>query len=366
MLILNNEEVESLLSVEVSLRHLEKAYKDLFEGRAVNRPRSDLFLPSMTATGVYAFKSMEAALIDPPVAALRLNSDFIQWEEHGGRVIKKKIPKAPGGKWVGLILLFSAETGEPLAIFPDGVVQRWRVAATSALAARYLAREDARVLGILGSGWQAGAHVPMMCGVRKIRKVKVYSPTKANRDAFAEEMEKKVRLPVESMELPEQAADGADILVAATNSITKVIPPEWLRPGVHVTCVKDSELGDQTIRKADRLVIHSRKFAPDNYIAGLGDEKIEAHDPVDFIKKGEGKPPLPPSVPFWAAASELKDLIGGKVAGRKSANEITCFVNNIGLGLQFAALGWSVYAEARSKRIGREIPTDWFLESVHP
>lgn len=365
MLILTNEEIESLLSVETSLRYLARAYKGLADGSAVNRPRTDLYLPSTTSGGVYVFKSMEGGLTDPPVVALRLNSDVIHWEERPGRTLKEKMARAPGGKWVGLILLFSAETGEPLAIFPDGVMQRWRVAGTSALAARYLAREDSRVLGLFGSGWQAGAHVPMMCGVRKIKEIRLYSPTKAHREAFAEEMEKKVRVPVEVMESPEEVAQGADILVAATNAITRVIQPEWVRPGVHVTCVKDCELGEETIRKADRVVIHSRKFAPENYIAGLGDEKIEAHDPIDFLKRGE-RPASALRSPFWANAPELKEVIAGRASGRGSDEEVTCFINNIGLGLQFAALGSAVYAEARSKGVGREIPTDWFLESVHP
>lgn len=363
---MNNDEIESLLSVELSLRHLEKAYKEWAEGRAINRPRTDLYLPSARATGVYVFKSMEAGLLDPPVAALRLNSDVIQWQDRGGRTIKDKIPNTPGGKWVGLILLFSAATGEPLAIFPDGVIQRVRVAGTSALAARHLARPDAKILGIFGSGWQAGAHLPAMCAVREIRQIKIYSPTKANRDTFAEEMEKKVRVHVEAVESPEEVAASTDILVAATNAITRVIEPEWIRPGMHFTCVKDCELGEETIRKADRLVIHSRKFAPENYIAGLGDEKVEAHDPLEFLKKSVERAPSRPKAPFWVASPELKDVIAAKVPGRRSGDEITCFINNIGIGLQFAALGAAVYSEAKAKGIGREIPTDWFLESVHP
>ena len=365
MLILNNDEIDSLLSVEITLRVLEKAYRELAAGRAANRPRTDLYLPSTTENGVYAFKSMEAGLVDPPVAALRLNSEVIRWSERGGRTIQEKAPLAPGGKWVGLILLFSAQTGEPLAIMPDGVIQRLRVAASSALAARYLARRDARVLGILGSGWQAGAHVPAMCAVREIKKVRIYSPTESHRELFAAEMAKKVASEVEAVADPEAAARGADILVAATNSISRVVPPAWVRPGVHLTCVKDSELGEETIRKAERVVIHSRKFAPENYVAGL-DGKIEAHDPLECLSGGEAPPPAPPRAPFWVSNPELKDLIGGKVSGRGAPDEITCFVNNIGLGLQFAALGAAVWAEAGAKGIGREIPTEWFLESVHP
>ena len=366
MLILNNEEIEALLSVEQALRWMEKAYREQAEGKAVNRPRTDLYLPSASEGGVYVFKSMEGGLQESRVVALRLNSDVIRWEERQGRVVKEKMPVAPGKKWVGLILLFSAETGEPLAVFPDGVVQRFRVAVTSALAAREMARQDASVLGIFGSGWQAGAHVPAMCAVRKMSRVQVYSPTETHRKAFAREMEKEVGLPVISMERPEDAARGADILVAATNAISRVIPPEWVRPGIHFTCVKDCELGEETIRKADRLAIHARNFAPENYIAGFGDQRITAHDPVDYLRAGKGSAPSAPQLPFWLSAPELKDIIGGKVKGRESPQEATCFINNIGLGIQFAAIGNVVYAEARAKGIGREIPTDWFLESVHP
>lgn len=366
MLILNNEEIDSLLSIKHALGWMEKAYREHADGKAVNRPRTDMYLPSTAEGGVYVFKTMEGGLQESRVVALRLNSDVIRWEEREGRVVKHKVPLAPGKKWVGLILLFSAATGEPLAIFPDGVIQRLRVAISSALAAREMAREDAAVLGIYGAGWQAGAHVPAMCAVRRISRVQVYSPTEAHRKAFADEMEQKVGVPVKAVARPQDAARDADILVAATNAITLVIRPEWVRPGIHFTCVKDCELGEETIRKADRLAIHTRNFAPENYIAGYGDQRITAHDPLDYLKAGKGSAPSPPKPPFWLSAPELKDIIAGKAKGRGSAEESTCFINNIGLGLQFAAFGNAVYVEARAKGIGREIPTDWFLESVHP
>jgi len=284
MLILSNEDIETLVTVKGCIPLLEKAYKGQAAGRAVNRPRTDLYLPSTTESGVYVFKSMEGGLVDSKVVALRLNSDVIHWEDRGGRIVKDKMPVASGARWVGLILLFSAETGEPLAIFPDGVIQSMRVAATSALAARHMACRNASVLGIFGSGWQAAAHVPAMCAVRGIKKIKAYSPTKANREKFAQEMEERVGLEVNAVEKPEEAVEDSDILVAATNAITRVIHPEWLKPGVHFTCVKISELGDETIRKADRIVVHSRRLAPDNYIAGHGDERIEGHDPLEHLR----------------------------------------------------------------------------------
>mgnify|MGYP003694116745 CR=1 FL=1 len=70
--------------------------------------------------------------------------------------------------------------------------------------------------------------------------------------------------------------------------------------------------------------------------------------------------------PFWLAAPELRELVSGKVPGRATVEETTCFLNNLGIGLQFAAVGAAVYAAAKSRGAGHEIPTDWFLETVHP
>ena len=366
MMILNNDEVSTVLSMENCLRHLEAAYKDLADGAAVNRPRSDLYLPTTTSGGVYCFKTMEGGLTREKVVALRLNSDVIKWEEKGGRIIKEKVPAAPGNKWVGLVLLFSAETGEPLAIFPDGIIQGIRVAASSGLAARLLAREDTAVVGILGSGWQARAHAKAMCAVRSIQKILVHSPTKANRENFAAEVEKELGVSVNAVASGQAVADAADILVAATNSVSRVVPPEWLKPGMHVTCVKITELGEESLAKADRLVIHTRKWAPDNYITGFNDEKVEGHDPIDLLTEGAKGSSFTPKQPFWLGAPELKDLVAGKLPGRQSPEEITCFNNNIGLGIQFAALGKAIFDEAKANGLGRESPTDWFLETVHP
>jgi ornithine cyclodeaminase/alanine dehydrogenase-like protein (mu-crystallin family) len=309
---------------------------------------------------------MEGGLTREKVVALRLNSDVIKWEEKGGRVVKDKVPAAPGNKWVGLVMLFSAETGEPLAIFPDGVIQGIRVAASSALAARFLAREDAEILGILGSGWQARAHAKAMCAVRRIKKILVHSPTKANREKFALEVEKELGVSVDAAVSGEAVSDRADILVAATNSVSRVVPPDWLKPGMHVTCVKITELGEETLRRFDRLVIHTRKWAPDNYITGFNDERVEAHDPIDLLTEGGKASAAAPKEPFWLDAPGLKDVVAGKLPGRQRPNETTCFNNNIGLGIQFAALGKVIFDDAKAKGLGREIPTDWFLETVHP
>lgn len=367
MLILSNEEIDSFLTIDACIDALERAYRSWDKGTAINRPRTDLVMPSATESGVYAFKSMEAGLYDPPIVAMRINSDIIRWNRQDNRVVKTKIPSAPGEKYVGLVMLFSTVTGEPLAIFPDGVVQRMRVASSSALAARYLARPDASTLALFGSGWQAGSHLPAMCAVRPIKQINVFSPTRPNREAFVKEMQAKVDAEVRAVESPEEAIQNADIIAATTNSLTRVVSADWVKPGLHLTCVRVPELGDETIRRVDRLVIHAHQHAPKNYIAGFGEEGIEAHDAIDVIGKGPARAhEINVEHPFWLSAPELKDLVTGRASGRASEGEVTCFLNNIGIGLQFAAVGAAVFHQAKANGVGREIPTDWFLETVHP
>jgi alanine dehydrogenase len=367
MLILSNEEIESFLTIDACIDALERAYRSWDKGTAINRPRTDLVMPSPTESGVYAFKSMEAGLYDPPIVAMRINSDIIRWNQQGSRVIKTKIPSAPGDKYVGLVMLFSTVTSEPLAIFPDGVVQRMRVASSSALAARYLARADASTLALFGSGWQAGSHLPAMCAVRPIKRINVFSPTRPNREAFVKDMQAKVDAEVRAVESPEEAIQNADIIAATTNSLTRVVSADWVKPGLHLTCVRVPELGDDTIRRVDRLVIHARQHAPKNYIAGYGEEGIEAHDAIDVLKKGPAHAhEVKVEHPFWLSAPVLTELVTGAAQGRIDAEESTCFLNNIGIGLQFAAVGAAVFQQAKANGVGREIPTDWFLESVHP
>ena len=122
------------------------------------------------------------------VGAVRINSDIVTWPKRGNNIRREKVPAAPGNRYVGLVLLFSTENGEPLAIFPDGVMQRMRVGAANGLGAKYLARKDAKTVGILGSGWQAGAQLMAVCAVRDIETIRCFSPNAANREAFSRQM----------------------------------------------------------------------------------------------------------------------------------------------------------------------------------
>ena len=358
MLILSNEDIEKILPVGTCLEVLEEAYRDLGNGMAATVPRYDVFSPTHP-NEFYEYKTMSGVLPNRRVAALRLNSSVVKWYEKAGGVRKDKLPVAGGDKFVGLVMLFSTETGEPLAIFPDGYVQKLRVAGASAIAARYLARKDARVMALLGAGWQASAHLVTLSMVRDLKKVKVFSPTPETRRRFVEEWGGKVAAEVVEAESAEHAMDGADIITAATNSISALFPGEWLQPGVHVSCVKPCELDATTYKRADPLIIHWTEAKPFQIAIGIDRQSIPD------VTDGWKHPITREDSAIWDFPT-LSQLVNGENPGRVKDDAITCFCNNVGLGLQFAAVGSEVLARAREARVGREIPTEWFLESVHP
>ncbi len=366
-LVLSNDEIADLLAMPECLARLEDTYRDVGERRAINRLRSDLYGPGDQPCERYVFKSMDGLLPRYGVAALRLNSDVIRWEAGPSGIRKDKQPVGPGGTWVGLVLLFSMRTGEPLALLPDGVIQRMRVGATNGLAARFLAPPDARVYALLGSGWQAGAQAMAMAAVRPLREIRVYSPTRANRERFAAEMTDRLGIEVRAVESARAAVAGADIVGSATNSITPVLEADWLEPHAHVSCVKELELDYALLERCALVVVHTRHGRPANYLVGHDDEPIYAHDPEEALggSVGEQRRARPASRIDLARQPDLGELVSGQVAP-PAPGQMTCFVNAAGFGVQFAALGWLAYERARERGIGREIPTEWLVQSVHP
>jgi ornithine cyclodeaminase/alanine dehydrogenase-like protein (mu-crystallin family) len=358
-LVLNNEEIVRLLPMELAIEALEPAYCDLAGGEAISPARRDLLvpLPGPEKT-VYEFKSMPSLYPRKAVAAWRVNSDFLSWQNRAGTVRREKVPKAPGGRYVGLVFLFSMKTGELISIFPDGEIQRIRVGAANAIAAKRLARPEASTIGLLGSGFQAGAQLQGMRAVRPIRYVRVFSPNPEHRNDFAREWTEKLRMPVEPVASGREAVEGADIVIAATNSAQPVFDSEWLRPGMFVTSIRPYELDRLTLERCDVIVIHSRESEPHSFVSGGNRHAVPELAGGGAKAKG--------GVIDWIEHAELGEMLLGKAPSRSDPKQITCFVNTIGLGLQFAACGAAVYECAREQGLGRELPREWFTEDEHP
>jgi alanine dehydrogenase len=355
-LILSNDDVDKLLTMPECIEVLEEAYVELAEGRGITRTRSDCITPTAMPGAVYGLKSMDGVCPKLGVGAVRINSDIVRFPKRGNTVVREKVPAAPGNRWCGLVLLFSVDNGEPLAIMPDGVMQRMRVGATNGLGIKYLARKNARSVGILGSGWQAGAQLMAACAVRDINLIRCFSPNREHREAFAKQMSESLGVEVMPVEQPEEAIAGADIAMCASSSLDNIFFAPWVETGMHLTSIKRPEIEMNALRRADRIVIHNNDEKPIHVLTRDLADAEKAKDQgwnsvgdLDFAK-------LP----------TLPDLIVGRAEGRQSDREVTCFLNNIGLGYQFAAAGAAVIRKARAGGFGHELPTDWFTEDVHP
>jgi ornithine cyclodeaminase/alanine dehydrogenase-like protein (mu-crystallin family) len=356
--VLNNAEVESLLDMRACLEAMEDAYRDLGLNQAINRPRSHTYFPTQSKRWPgfnYRFKSQEGGIEKYGVWALRITSDMAGFAMLPGGVKRRKLmPAAAGTRYVGLIYLFSMETTEPLAIIQDSFIQKLRVGATSGIGVKYLAREDSHVLGLFGSGWQAGAHLEAILLTRDIHEVRVYSPTPEHRRQFAEEMAKKFSIDIRAVERSDEAVRGCDIVMAATATVDSVFDGHLLEPGMHVGSIvasdktqKRRELDDEAIAKCDVVVVTSREQA-------VYDEQPDIYGAV---QKG---------ILTWEKIAELSELLSGKAVGRTDRSQITLFNNNVGMGIQFAALGAKVLELAEKSGLGTKIPLDWFLEETSP
>lgn len=355
-LILSNADVESLLTMPDCIAVLEDAYRELSEGRGTNRVRSDSLVPTSHQDALYSLKSMDGVVPKLGVGAVRIDSDIVTYPKQGNNFRRVKVPAAPNDRYVGLVLLFSTENGEPLAILPDGAMQRMRVGAANGLGVKYLARENAKSIGILGSGWQAGTQLLAACAVRDIETIRCFSPNRAHCEAFAQEMSEVLGIAVEPVAQSEDAVIGVDIVMCATNSIDNVFFARWMQPGIHLSSIKRPEIESEAIKRADRLVIHTRDSMPLHVTTkGLA---------VPEKAKNKGWE-LGQGINFDTAPT-LPDLIAGKVHGRQSDDDITCFINNLGMGYQFAAAGSVVYRKAKEQGVGHDLPTDWFTQDVHP
>ncbi len=352
MLILNNHDVQKALDRDECLAICEDAYRELGLSRAVNRPTTQSYLPHSMASSTYSFKSVEGGIAKFNVMALRICSDIVREEETSGTLRLNKLPLAPGGKFVGMVQLFSIETGEPLAIMPDGLIQQARVAITSALGVKYLAREDSATLALIGTGDQARAHLRSLITVRPISVVRVFSPNPVHRKEFVKTMGAECGIDLQEVSSVEEAVKNCDIICTATNASKSIITGTMIESGMHYNAIREFEVEESVFTRCDVVAIHTRFGGVIHYLPP-GQE-----DDFPGVRREKDRD--------WGQFPEITDLVAGHGPTRINDNQTTFFLNNIGTGMQFAAVGYSVYFGCLKMGLGHEVPTDWFLQDIKP
>ena len=363
-LILNNDDVKSVLTMDVTMRALEKAYQQIARREAVCRPRIDIQIPTNDPHKMYQWGTMEGGSLSG-YFAIRMKSDVVYEREYEGARTQEKYCVKPG-QFCGLILLTSIQNGEPLALINDGYLQHMRVGADSAIGAKYMARADAEVVGMIGSGGMARSHAEAFLLARKIKKIQVYSPTKANREKYALEMSEKHGIEAVAVDRPEDVYKGADIVAGCTDSAVAVVFGRFLEEGTHVTCI-GGKPDAETLKRIDvslRLGTAPAPWGlpelllPDEHITYAA---MPERDAGFQMKRAGGRGHgviAEDRMVFFA------DLLSGKRKGRTSPRQITYSERGNVQGAQFFAVAGRVYELAKERGLGKEIPTEWFLQDI--
>jgi ornithine cyclodeaminase/alanine dehydrogenase len=313
-LYLTEQDVTQLLTMRETLDAVESVFKAQAAGEAANEPRR-----RVRAKGS-VLMTMSGAV-----------------ESLGMFGLKSYTVSRGGARFY--VSLFDAASGELLAFIEADKLGQMRTGAASGVATKYLARKDAKSIGIYGTGWQAQSQLEAVCAVRGIERVRVYSRKADNRERFCREMG--VRLSgvnLAPVETPADAAD-ADILITITNSREPVLLGDWLKPGVHINAaggnsVLRSEVDDQAVRRADFIAVDS-----------LDQSRIESGEFVNAVEKG---------LLVWERVREIRHVIGGAMPGRTSERDITLF-KSLGIAIEDVAAAAIVYRNAKERNAGREL-----------
>jgi alanine dehydrogenase len=364
-LIINNDDVAKVLTMETTLAALEESYLQLAARTAVCRPRIDIRIPTSDPAKNYQWGTMEGGST-AGYFAIRMKSDVIYETRYNGVTTQEKYCMRPG-LYCGLILLTSIHNGEFLAFINDGHLQHMRVAGDGGIGVKYMANQDAEVVGMLGSGGMARTHMQAFTRVRTIKKLQVYSPTKENREAFGREMAAKYNIEVEVCERPQDIYKGAQIVAALTDSAVPVIDGALLEKGAHIVNIGGSGKPDaDCLARVDVYLRFGDAPAPvGRPELGVEDEFLAWEARPDIHKHGDGRRARRAHGAAVAGRRvSLADLAEGKVKGRTSRDEITYSERGNLQGAQFFAVAGKVYELAKQAGLGREIPTEWFLQDI--
>ncbi|MEO8136464.1 MAG: ornithine cyclodeaminase family protein [Betaproteobacteria bacterium] len=314
-LFLREEDVKQLLTMPLALDRVTAAFRYLGTGEGIDLPRERIRLP---------FVSQQ--LMQAGVPALNV----IGYKHYTNSRDATRF----------LIYIYNAERGHLDAVIEGNMLGMMRTGAASGVATRYLARPDAGVVGIFGTGWQAVGQLRAIALVRTLRQVKVFGRNPERMANFCERMRTELGVPVEPAATPEATVRGSDIVVTITSSSVPLFKAEHLDPGVHINAAGANslvrrELDEGTLVRASMVVV-------DSVPAALR----EAGDLLPLLEKGRL---------HTRQLIELGAIVAGNAVGRATPTQITVFESQ-GLAIQDLVVGAALVELARARGLGTELP----------
>jgi ornithine cyclodeaminase/alanine dehydrogenase-like protein (mu-crystallin family) len=347
-LIITDDDVKRLLPMPDCIEAMRVAFRDFADGIAVNRPRMRYLARHPDPQRRYLANVHVGAVPSYGIACVRAGSQIMRPPSPSN---DRRVYENPRAFNWGIVIFYSIETAEPLALMHEFYMSGLRVGATTGMAVDQIARPDASRLGLFGTGKQARSALEAIATVRPIRHVNVYSPNGEHRTAFAREMARE-GIEITAVDNARAVVAEADIICCATTAMKPVFDGEWLEDGQLVISIansdvtnKRSEVDRRTYERASAIVINDWESVVDN-------EQTELLDP---LKKGAIR---------RDQIHELGSLVTGKVMVRQpprgtADKGIIYFKNNSGLAIQFAAAGGVVYQRALKEGTNKTIPTEW-------
>ena len=316
-LFLNEQEVAQLLPMDECIEALDRAFAHAGAGQVDNKARSRIRMPG----GFFHF--MAAADGGQGVFGYKAYPSFA----------------GPGGSKM-IVMLYDYESGELLACMEAGRMGQIRTGAASGVATRYMARCAASTVAVIGSGFQARTQLEAISAVRSIKQARVFSRRQERREDFAKRSTERLGFEVKAVDSAQECVEGADIVITITSAREPVALGEWLSPGAHINAAGGNHWLRREIDEA--AVLQSEIIVVDD----LDQAKIECGDLLWLEARGSFR---------WDMTHELRDVVAGRVPGRKTPEGITLF-ESMGVALEDIAAADLVYRKARERNIGQELP----------
>jgi ornithine cyclodeaminase/alanine dehydrogenase-like protein (mu-crystallin family) len=322
--ILTQAEVRRLLPMRACMGLMARVLASLGRDEGMNPLRSAMWLPDRSGS----LGMMPGMSGDPEALGLKVVTVFPG--NHGTEYDSHQ----------GVVILFDSEVGVPTAILDASEITAIRTAAVSGVATELLARDDAQELAILGSGVQARTHLEAMLEARPFGRARIFSPSEANRNAFAERESARHGIPVEAVRSAEAAVRGADVICTVTSSSEPVLRGDWLEPGVHTNAAGSSV---KSARELDTpAVVRSRLF--------VDRRESTLNEAGDFLfPKAEG------AITDDHIVAEIGEILLGEDPGRRGPEEITLF-KSLGLAVEDLAAAHYTADRARAQGVGVTVP----------
>jgi ornithine cyclodeaminase len=323
MLVLSEKEVQSLIDIDELIEALEQAHIQYSTGKAVMPVRLVVPLPQIQGR----ITSMPGYLSEDKALGMKVVTYF------------QNNPRQNLPAILATIMLFSTETGKMIAAVDGSYITAIRTAGASAMATKALANPQAPVLGILGAGVQARAHIRALCHIRKFNKIKIYSPSGTSAMTVKKDLEPKVGVDIEVAGSAEEAVWNSDLVVTVTTAKEPILKPDWLVPGAHINAVGSHR---PDLREIDGATLASSKVVVDSREAIMA----ECGDILLALKEN--------SITGKNIHAEIGEVLARLKPGRTSAGEVTLY-KSVGIAIQDVATARLVYHKALKRKVGTSV-----------